>query len=628
MKTYLLLFILFITYSVTAQLNPKTKWGDVSQAEIDYKEVSFEKDAPAVVLFEEGKSVISGSVQTRIFRRIKILNEQGIEAANQELLYYNFRGRESFGSFKAQTINIENGKPVTYAVDRNSIFDVTVNEYYNARKFTFPNLKVGSIIEFEYNFINQDLGLFEAWQFQHEYPTIYSQFEIKNEMRLDYTSLMIGEKIVQYSRGKKDLDTWKLTNIPSFNALEFVYNKEDMAERIVFQLRGYMKSSGFDGSSSTYENVLSNWKELNKEMENNYVANRSQSVGKEIAASIPNGKNELETLQNVYNHFKENYKWSNFYNIYVRESNRNVQKNRTGNAADLNLLLNTILNSKNIKAELALLSTRHHGKIITSYPYLGQFNLVLNVVTLKDGSTYLIDASDMSFDVGYAPLRDYNHFALIVDSKEDRFINLHPVVSEYHSIQNYNFKDGKFLLTRNDKRNGYFKENKREIPKGAQRYNPQKNSLDIFVNELRRDARESEEDNFEMERIISESVAPGSFMNIENPLRSVVSQFQLKEQNRERALEFNFPFYYKTDVVIEIPDGYKVEIPQNFNVHNQTSAKDLVYFQSAEIKDGKLLMHIEFYLGKAVYYQNYAQIKAFFDKTNLDVNKDLLLKKN
>src|SRR5690606_38443234 len=223
MKTYLLLITLFLSVTLLSQLNPKTKWGDVSQAEIDYKEVAFEKDAPAVVLFEEGKSVISGSVQTRIFRRIKILNEQGIEAANQELLYYNFRGKESFGSFKAQTINIENGKPVTYAVDRNSIFDVTVNEYYNARKFTFPNVKVGSIIEFEYNFINQDLGLFEAWQFQHEYPTIYSQFEIKNEMRLDYTSLMIGEKIVQYSRGKKDLDTWRLTNIPSFNALEFVY---------------------------------------------------------------------------------------------------------------------------------------------------------------------------------------------------------------------------------------------------------------------------------------------------------------------------------------------------------------------------------------------------------------------
>ncbi len=626
------LFFLLIIFSITsfAQLNPKTKWGDVSQAEIDYKEVSFEKDAGAVIVYEEGKAVISGSIQTHVYRRIKILNERGIEAANQQLIYYSHKAIEDIKNIKAQTINIENGKTITYPVDKNSIFDVTVNEYYNAKKFTFPNVKVGSIIEFEYIITDQNLYLVDAWRFQHEYPSLFSRYDINNEMRLDYTSLMIGEKIVQFSKGKKDLSNWTLINVPSYISLGFLYNPKDMSERIVFQLRGYMKSQGFDGSSSSYQDVLSNWKELNEEMSNHFNSIVSNAVGKEIASSIPSGNNERETLTNVYNHFKQNYKWNNFYSIEARQTNREVQKSRAGNSTDLNLLLNSVLKSKDFKTDLVLLSTRDHGKIVTSYPYLGQFNLVINLVTLSDGSTLLLDASDLTYEVGYPPLRNFNHYGLIVDPKNERFISLHPLLSEYHSTQNYVFRDGKYMLTRNEKRNGYFKEKSIDLPKGIEKYNPQTNALDLLTTEKKRDSKNADENNYEMERIMSETapINNSSFMGVENPLLPILSSFQLKEPTRERALEFNFPFYFKTDVIVEIPEGYKAEIPQDFNSHNKTKANDLVYFQSAELKDGKIIMHYEFLLQKAVYDQNYPEIKSFFEKSNQDASKAVLLKKN
>lgn len=162
MKTFLFCLIFLFSLCLQAQLNPKTKWGDVSQAEINYKEVSFEKDAPAIILYEEGKTNISGSFQTNIYRRIKILNEKGIESANQELIYYSYKALEGFGSIRAQTINIENGKPVIYPVKKQDIFESNINEYYSSKKFTFPNVKVGSIIEFEYNFIDQKLYFVDA----------------------------------------------------------------------------------------------------------------------------------------------------------------------------------------------------------------------------------------------------------------------------------------------------------------------------------------------------------------------------------------------------------------------------------------------------------------------------------
>lgn len=69
------------------QVNPITIWGKVTQEEVDYSQVSFAPEAGAVILYEEGKTRIENSFETKVYRRIKILNEKGLEAANQEFRY-------------------------------------------------------------------------------------------------------------------------------------------------------------------------------------------------------------------------------------------------------------------------------------------------------------------------------------------------------------------------------------------------------------------------------------------------------------------------------------------------------------------------------------------------------------
>lgn len=630
MKTQFSLLLLFLSFTLLAQLNPRTKWGDVSQAEIDYKEVSFEQNAPAVILYEKGKTEVMRSFQTYVYRRIKILNENGIEAANQEIMYYADKGLESIGSLKAQTINFENGKKIVLPVDKKEIFDVKKNDYYNTLKFTFPDVKVGSIIEFEYTLTNQNLYLIDAWRFQHDLPTLYSSYEIENRSTLDYTSLAIGDKIVQYSQNNPKTQKWTLTNLPGHNSMNFLYNKEDMAERIVFQLRGYRKRANISYEADRYENVLANWKDLNQEMNNHFKAYQNESFTREIANSIPNGSSQKETLENIYDYFRKNYRWNNFYSIQARQSNRDLAKSKVGNSTDLNLMLNSILNNKGFTVDLVLISTRDHGKIIASYPYLNQFNVVLNLVHLEDGTQFLIDASDMRYDLGYAPLRDYNHYALIVDPLTERMVSFHPMLSEFQSTQNYVFREGKFIQTRTDKVNGYFKEFETKSSSGQSVKSPVENSLDILLNETRYDKRDSETDNFQLRRIVSESPEINSprFIGIENPLKNILNSFQMREVNRNRALEFNFPFHYKTIVILDIPEGYNVEIPENFNTHHHMINKEFQYLQNAEIKDGKLQVQYDFFLGKAVYEKNYLQIKSFFDKSISSANQNILLRKN
>lgn len=631
MKPTTLLFIAFLfSFTLNAQINPKTKWGEVSQAEINYKEVLFEKEAGAVILYEEGKTSISQTFNNSIYRRIKILNEKGIEAANQEILYYSHRNLERIGAIKAQTINIENGSPKIYPVAKSDFFDTNLNEYYSVKKFTFPNVQVGSIIEFEYTFQDDKLYMIDAWRFQHELPTIYSKYKISNDSTLDYVSLMIGDKIVNYSKQKdaKQLSEWALTNLPSFKTLSFLYNPEDMSERIVFQLQGYYGANGSAFGGSSYKEAIKNWKDLAKEMGDDYNAKTNGSFVKNIANSIANGKDEKETLQNIYEYFRDNYKWNRYTAIHPRLSNRDLEKEKNGNVADLNLMLNTILKEKGFNSEIVLLSSRTNGKIITSYPYLGQFNLAVNLLTLSDGSTYLIDASDLNNDLGYMPLRNYNHIGFLVNAASASFVNLSQPLSEFHSTQIYSLREGEFQLVRNDKVNGYFKTKNKNLNDAEADFNPVRNSLDLLMNEKKKDTKEDDL-QYELTKttFASNQISNAPFVGIENPLKQVIAQYKLEEENRERPLEFNFPFYYKTDVVVNIPDGYKIEVPNDFKSHNELISKELIYFQNAEIKDNKLIFHIEFYMKKSIFNENYQEIKSFFEKSNLDASKTILLKK-
>lgn len=629
MKSLPFLTFLFLAIISSAQINPKTKWGDVSQAEIDFKTVSFEPEAGAVILFEEGKTMIGGVIETKIYKRIKILNERGIEAANQELVFYSENKKEAIQNIKAQTLNIENGQIKSYPVDKNSIFDVNINEAYSSKKFTFPNVKVGSILEFEYDFYDNDVYLIDIWRFQHEIPTLFSQYSLTNDTYREYTLLMVGEKTVKYSKNNnpKEISKWSLLNLPSYTSIPYLYNPADMAEGIVLQLKGYYTDSKTAFNEIVFKEAISSWGALVKELKNNYNGFTNASLGKEIATTIANGKNEVETLKNVHDYFSQNYRWNNFYAVFPRKTNREVQNGKTGNAADLNLLLNSILNGKGFKAELVAISTRDHGKLIINYPYLGQFNSIVNMVSLKDGSTVFMDAANLNTGLGFMPLYDYNHYGLILDGNGESFANVAQQVSEFNSNQIYSFKENKFLMSRSDKFNGFFLEqSKIELPKGQAEYSAVGNALDLLMNEIKKDTKS--EGDTQMERRLYESNPIGSgFITINNPLKDVVSYFKLPEETRERPLEFNFPFYYKTDVVIPVPDGYSAQIPTDFGARVEISSGELKYFQSAELKDDKVILHVEFLLTKAAFSYKYKEIKAFFEKANQAVNKSILLKK-
>ena len=255
MKIIFTLFFLLLTIFSNAQ-NKEFKLGKISQQEIAFNQVPFEKDADAVILSEEGKmDLIQSNYYLTVKRRIKILTEKGIDQANIQLNYYSKNKQESITGIKGNTINISNGIEQVIPIDEKEIFDISLNELYSAKRFTFPNVKVGSIIEYTYVKGSEHNFSIDAWNFQHDIPTLSSKFRLINKAYSAYSIITIGDALNEKYKNKSSSSEWSLNNIQSYNQLKYVYNPEDQSERIKLQADNYHT----DGAKKT---TLNAWQDL------------------------------------------------------------------------------------------------------------------------------------------------------------------------------------------------------------------------------------------------------------------------------------------------------------------------------------------------------------------------------
>src|SRR3990167_1259957 len=178
MKKYSVFFLLVFSFSGSLKAQ-KVKMGEFTSEEITLTEVSFEPDAPAVVLCEEGASkFLSGLVETSYLFRKKILKESGKSEADVRILYYVGDSRtEEISGIKAQITNFENGEPTTLKLEKENFYDVDLGNGWKEFRISFPNAQVGSIIEYSYRKTDKNLTFLDGWTFQNPIPTLGSQYQ-------------------------------------------------------------------------------------------------------------------------------------------------------------------------------------------------------------------------------------------------------------------------------------------------------------------------------------------------------------------------------------------------------------------------------------------------------------------
>lgn len=419
MKYFLLVYALLYSSILFGQ---DFKFLDVTQEELNLKNVALDSNANAVVLREFGTAAIRLNesegqlfIEFQYHVRIKILNKNGFEHANIIIpLYINGDRADNIESLTATTINYTNGEISYNELDKKKIFKEKKNKYVTLTKFTMPNLTEGSIIEYTYTMHSPRIFNFKSWEFQTDIPKMHSEYIAYIPALYNYNVVLVGGQKLTSQDAEisreclriqgRPYDCSKMTyimkDIPALVEEDFMTAPSNFRSAIRFELSDYITSTGIKKS------ITKEWKDVDYELMDDKSFGGQLKRKDIFTALLPEMLKgttaPLSKSQAIYDYIKRNIKKNGFIGIYSENTIKKALETHSGNTADINLALIAALNAAGIDAEALLLSTRSNGVVNSLFPVITDFNYVVAKANI-DGKSYLLDASDPLMPFGLLP---------------------------------------------------------------------------------------------------------------------------------------------------------------------------------------------------------------------------------
>jgi transglutaminase-like putative cysteine protease len=444
-----LLFLLILTGTFAlqsvAQDKSNAKFGKVSPEDFKTTVYSIDSNASAVIIADIGSTEMAGnnkggfSLQFKNYRRAHILNKSGYGIGDVTIpIYTSGNAEEELINLKAVTYNLENGKVVETKLEtKSAVFKDKISKNLVVKKFTFPNIKEGSIIEYQYTLTSDFIFNLQPWSFQGEYPRLWSEYDVTIPEFYYYVTLSQGyqpfhiknQKSRQTSFTHSDPNGAGATDRTNFNAnvTDYRWVMKDVPalkeESYTSTIANHISKIEFQLAELRYpftpKNLMGSWtqacSELLKDEDFGYALNRDNPWLNDIMnTATRNAKDEVEKARNIYSYVRDNMTCTNYNRKYLEQPLKNVLKNRNGNEAEINLLLITILRKAGLNAEPIMLSTRSHGYTYPMYPLLDRFNYVIAQLTIGDRTLYL-DASEPRMGFGKLSYQCYNGHARVIN---------------------------------------------------------------------------------------------------------------------------------------------------------------------------------------------------------------------
>ncbi len=177
MKIWQIALVLLVGFTGTNGFTQEADFGAVTKEQILEQTYPADPSASAAVLYRdisvqfeympsEGFHVI-----THVHERIKIYTKEGFRYATVfENLYKNKSEKESLGNLRAFTYNLEGEEIVKSKIKGSDTFTKTLNKYYDQETFTMPNVKEGSVIEYQYRLDSPFAYSIDEIRLQYDIP--------------------------------------------------------------------------------------------------------------------------------------------------------------------------------------------------------------------------------------------------------------------------------------------------------------------------------------------------------------------------------------------------------------------------------------------------------------------------
>jgi hypothetical protein len=659
MQKFFLLISLFLATNAiaTAQKKPQKEkpleieFGKIPAEDIKMTTYSLDSSAEAVVLAAKGRMSIQthydGSLQLSyiFFRRVKLLKKSAFDAeGNIKISYYTKDRYEDLRKVKAAVIQTDGTRQ---ELTKKDFFDEKVTAERMAKKFAFPNLKEGCIIEYEYEMISQNLQTLYDWQFQENIPVRHSELFLLVPQYFEYVYLFRGRQSLKKEQlkdqtmdGTVNVAVQKLSadSVPALKPEAYITTMSDYVSQINFQL------SRINYPTGRIDNRMTNWKDVAEKLTKNSNLGEQMSrkgnygdVWRAVKPLLEGAKTDDEKIKIVYEYLCKNVTWEeDRYSEYSSESLNNAFKKKKANSGELNMMLLACLSEAGVKASPMLISTRSHGKPVTVYPIMDQFNHLACYVE-RDGKPQVIDVGTIHRPVGTPRISTLNEQGWILDKENPRWVNIPRQSSNEISLANFKLsEEGTLTGSISSNYRGYAAVSERTDEADKEKKHEKlkkdlaKDFPDIKFDSITIANLDNTAEPFK--RIVycaipNAATTAGDLIYIKPSLKTDFDENPFKQPKREYPVEFPYPFKDQFILNLTIPTGYKVEeLPKSVKVNLPDEGGTFQYLSS--VKENVIQLIIKIQLDQLRFEpDDYVLVKEFFNQIATKSAEQVVLKK-
>lgn len=599
-KNNLLLVFILMTFFTKGMAQKKYELGKVTIEELNEKAHPRDSSAAAAILFRKGKTSFTYEesgffIVTEVDTKIKIYKKTALKYADFSVdLYIGGQTKEVVTFSKAVTYNLVGGKIEKSKLKSEGQFEEKINKFSARKKITMPNVKEGSIIEYSYELKTPYIGNFPDWQFQTSIPVDYSEYRTlipeyyvynvrtkgtivpakteevgkRSATVFDRGNILTGinNSLTQTYEFDEKRTTYKLDNIPALSDESYVNNINNYTSSISHELASTQYPGDvFKTYASTWESVVKNI--YDNESFGGELDKKSyfESDINPLVFSLTTNNDKIAA---IFNFVKNRMNWNEYNSYYCDEGVKTAYKNKTGNSAEINLMLVAMLRHVGINANPILVSTRNHG--IALFPSRSAYNHVIcGVTTDEENGLIVLDATNKYAMPNILPIRDLNWFGrMIMRDGRSLEVNLTPRFSSKEIVNLTATMDAQGKITGNI-RDQYLDYN-------AYVYRSRFNSVakDSYIEKLEKDHIGIEIGEYEKlnELDLSKPIIEnysfshnnvaeiiGDKMYFSPLLYLATTKNPFTQESREYPVDMIFPNQEKYYISITIPDGYTIE---------------------------------------------------------------------
>ena len=634
--------ILFCSIHVANAQKSPLKFGEINEENLKMTTNPLDSSAGALIILDYGRTSFDHNFQIELEHhiRIKIFNSSEFDRATVKIPYST---DDRVEGLKAASYNWVDGKMVETKLSRKDIFDEEVNDDVKQKRFSLPDVKEGTIIEYTYKVGYGSWVSLSPWYFQTSVPVLHSEYVVYLPEYFDYKKITSGyiplsdyntsTKVGHYGSSTFNMHVQQFVakNVPAFKEEPYMTTKDDYISKIQFELSsvsipGQLQKQVMPYSYAALSKSYAESESFGKKLTGNHFLKDEVT---RITAGIDDNEKKIEA---IYHYVRDSFEIDR---EVMSENLKKIYKLKKGYPQDINMILIAMYNEAGFNSNAVMLSTRSNGKLHPVYVIASKFNHTICVV--KDGEKeYLLDASKKHLPFNVLDKNCLNGQGMVVTDKDFRWVDLSPSInSKKQLFANLELgEDGNLKGVVNLSRTGYeaieFKEeNKEDLDEYKKAFSENHATWMIHKHEV--------EGLGQQEPLLKESIeieldtyaeSMGDIIYLTPLFYGRLDENPMKTSQRLYPVNYGSSIDERIIYSIKIPAGYVIEEkPEQLAIGLPNQGGAFIY-QIQQVGD-VITVNSRFSINKAEFTaEEYQFLREFYTQVVAKQAEQIVLKKN